>query len=590
MLPKTSVPKLGALPTARAASTRASMQARSQARVATAPAYAARRQQHFLRSLAVITAAAGIATVSQYYLNDGRLLNTAHAEAPPAAEQQEIQLEKTRRRGANRDEDRDIASSQHLQVRKSWENPGVYACGSNAGKVVAPDSDATYIKTPRRIKFFDGKLLRDIKLDKNFGAAIDEQGNLLQWGLDYSKDTTEPTVTLKGKNLVSLAISKDRILGLSSSGSVYSLPVSAADQASGAKPSESSWIPFWSSTSSISYRTIVPSDMSYSEKVSTIDSGLEHALLLTSKGRLFSMASATDAYPTRGQLGVPGLSWDNKPAGPYYQPHELTTLRGFNISKIACGDYHSIVADTDGRVFAFGNNTSGQLGFDYNTESAVVDTPALLPLQKLYAGSSQIPVVTSIAAGGANSFLTVDATKVASRNSDGRGVGRVTADTFACGAGIYGTLGNNRWTHVQGTPTKIPSLSSLFEYDETNNTVVPIRLASISAGNKHVAAVMNNVAHTGALNTDGETWWGRDIVFWGGNEHYQLGTGKRNNVNTPTYIQPLDQAAERKVRGKEEHRFQITPRSTVRLPDGRKVSIEQRVECGRDCTAIYSGA
>ncbi|KAI4851616.1 RCC1/BLIP-II protein [Aureobasidium sp. EXF-8846] len=589
MLPKTSIPKLGALPSARAASTRASIQSRSHARVLSAPAYAARRQQHFLTSLAFVTAAAGIATVSQYYLHDGTLLNSAHAEAPPA-DQPDIQFEKRRKRGANKDEDRDLASSQHLQVRKSWENPGVYACGSNTGKVVAPDSDASFIKTPRRIPFFDGKLLRDIKLDKNFGVAIDEQGNLLQWGVDYSRETTQPTVTLKGKNLVKLAISKDRILGLSSSGNVYSLPVSAADQAAGTMPTESSWIPFWSSTSNISYRTITPTDMSYSERVSSIDSGLEHALLLTSKGRLFSMASATDSYPTRGQLGVPGISWDNKPNGPYYQPHELTTLRGFNIAKIACGDYHSIVADTDGRVFAFGNNTSGQLGFDYNTESAVVDTPALLPLQKLYAGSSQVPVVTSVAAGGANSFLTVDATRVASRNSaDNRNVGRITADTFACGAGIYGSLGNSRWTHVQGTPAKIPSLSGLFEYDETANAVIPIRLASISAGNKHVAAVMDNVAHTGALNTDGETWWGRDIVFWGGNEHYQIGTGKRNNLNTPTYIQPLDQVAERKVRGKEEHRFQITPRSTVRLADGRKVSMEQRVECGRDCTAIYSG-
>jgi alpha-tubulin suppressor-like RCC1 family protein len=589
MLPKTRIPKLGALPSARAASTRASIQSRSQARVLSAPAYAARRQQHFLTSLAFVTAAAGIATVSQYYLHDGTLLNSAHAEAPPA-DQPDIQFEKRRKRGANKDEDRDLASSQHLQVRKSWENPGVYACGSNTGKVVAPDSDASFIKTPRRIPFFDGKLLRDIKLDKNFGVAIDEQGNLLQWGVDYSRETTQPTVTLKGKNLVKLAISKDRILGLSSSGNVYSLPVSAADQAAGTMPTESSWIPFWSSTSNISYRTITPTDMSYSERVSSIDSGLEHALLLTSKGRLFSMASATDSYPTRGQLGVPGISWDNKPNGPYYQPHELTTLRGFNIAKIACGDYHSIVADTDGRVFAFGNNTSGQLGFDYNTESAVVDTPALLPLQKLYAGSSQVPVVTSVAAGGANSFLTVDATRVASRNSaDNRNVGRITADTFACGAGIYGSLGNSRWTHVQGTPAKIPSLSGLFEYDETANAVIPIRLASISAGNKHVAAVMDNVAHTGALNTDGETWWGRDIVFWGGNEHYQIGTGKRNNLNTPTYIQPLDQVAERKVRGKEEHRFQITPRSTVRLADGRKVSMEQRVECGRDCTAIYSG-
>jgi hypothetical protein len=85
-------------------------------------------------------------------------------------------------------------------------------------------------------------------------------------------------------------------------------------------------------------------------------------------------------------------------------------------------------------------------------------------------------------------------------------------------------------------------------------------------------------------------------VFWGGNEHYQLGTGKRNNVSQPVYIQPLDMQAEVKRAkkssgGREEHRFHITPRQTARLGKdgkGRKVSVEQKVECGRYCTAVYS--
>ena len=37
-----------------------------------------------------------------------------------------------------------------------------------------------------------------------------------------------------------------------------------------------------------------------------------------------------------------------------------------------------------------------------------------------------------------------------------------------------------------------------------------------------------------------DTNFGADILWWGGNEHYQLGTGKRNNVNSPVYIGPLD--------------------------------------------------
>jgi hypothetical protein len=54
------------------------------------------------------------------------------------------------------------------------------------------------------------------------------------------------------------------------------------------------------------------------------------------------------------------------------------------------------------------------------------------------------------------------------------------------------------------------------------------------------------------------------------------------------YIQPLDQVAERKFRGREEHRFQITPRKRVKL-NGKWVDLEQRVECGRGVTAVYSG-
>jgi hypothetical protein len=70
-----------------------------------------------------------------------------------------------------------------------------------------------------------------------------------------------------------------------------------------------------------------------------------------------------------------------------------------------------------------------------------------------------------------------------------------------------------------------------------------------------------------------------------------LGTGKRNNVAAPVYINPLDKSAEDAVvkgRGREAHRFQITPKKRVKV-NGRSVDLEQRIECGRGCTAVYSG-
>lgn len=537
----------------------------------------------------------GLGVATTLYFGYGPLkLGELYAEAPPAPV--EIKIEKVKKpRGSSKEENRNTISSQHLQVKQSWENPGVYAWGSNCGRVVAPDSDEAVVKLPRRIPYFDGLLLRDIKLDRYFGAAISENGDLLQWGTGYSEDARQPVVTLKGKGLVSLAISKDRIIGLGSNGKVYSLPVSKSDQANGAKPSESSWIPFRSSSSTISYRLLQPASIPRGEKITSISSGLEHILLLTSTGRLFSAASSSTEFPSRGQLGVPDLGWKTRPPGAYDQPHEITTLRGFDISAITTGDYHSLALDKEGRVFAFGDNTSGQLGFDPSSEAPFIDAPSLLPLQKLYAGTGLSPRVTSIAAGGLNSFFTIDANRVARPGEPfdaTPSVRRITADTWACGQGILGTLGTGRWTHMQGTPTKIKALSGLFEFDETANTFVPIRLKRLSVGSTHASATMDNVTHvraglSAATDSPNDTNWGADVLWWGGSEFFQLGLGKRSNVAVPTYIKPLDAGDLAKGKGKQGHRFQVTPRHEVQFGD-RVVGIEQRVECGRMVSAVYS--
>lgn len=534
------------------------------------------------------------ATVAAACLYAGGHPRTLYAEAVPAPA--EIKFEEKRRKPSSKEENRDLISSQHLQVKKSWENPGVYAWGSNSGRVVAPDSEELNVKTPRRIAYFDRMLLRDIKLDRNFGAAVTEDGDLLQWGVAYSSDIEGPTPTLQGKNISKISISRDRILALSRCGKVYSIPVSRSDQESGPKPQETTWFPFWTSKSPISYRQLNIKNLAWGEKISDIASGLEHCLLLTSKGRLFSATSGTEDFPSKGQLGIPGLTWSTRPAGPFYQPHEISTLKGFSITKIAAGDYHSLALDADGRVFSFGDNTFGQLGFEPSPDSPYIDAPSLLPISKLYSGTNLSPQVTNVAAGGVNSFFTIDATRVAGQDEDlstgARNLGRVTADTWACGQGIFGGLGNGRWTHVQGVPTKVKSLSGLFEYDEVNKVTVPIRLSHLSVGSTHCSAIMNNVTHLEASDrrsaTESETNWGADVLWWGGNEFYQLGTGKRNNCSTPVYIAPLDVQADKEKGRREEHRFQITPRKNIKF-EGRWVEVEQRVECGRNVTAVYSG-
>jgi alpha-tubulin suppressor-like RCC1 family protein len=535
----------------------------------------AQKAQHE-RSGLVLKALLGIAVGAATFHGAKRL------GATPAYAESKSTLQK--------EEKRSELSSQHVQVMRSWEKPGLYLWGSNTGNVTAPDSDEKWVKTPRRLPYFDGMLLRDLKLDRNVAVAINEKGDLIQWGTGYSKDAKKPVVTLTGRNLVSVVLSKDRITALSAKGTVYSIPISQVEQENEPKIQEESWIPFWSSTPQIGYKKFkLP--LGYSEQVVSIKGGLEHVLLLTSAGRVFSAASSSESFPSRGELGVPGISWAHRAHGDEDHLHEVTTLRGFNITEIAAGDYHSVVLDDMGRVFSFGDNSFGQCGFDYNFESPSLPSPTLVPIERVYMGSGSIPRVTGIAAGGMNTFFSVDATKNAPPAPDGRlQVGRISADVLACGQGIYGSLGNGRWTHIQGEPMKVKSLSGLFEYSEQSNSVVPIRVAHLSVGATHTAAILDNITHINAHkgSSENDTNWGADVLLWGGNEFYQLGTGRRNNQNTPTYISPLDPESSDILEKRQEHRFQITPRKTINL-NGRSVSMKQKIECGRGVSGVFSG-
>lgn len=520
------------------------------------------------------------------------------ARVPPKAS---LEFEKPRQEALSKEDNRDIISSQHLQIKKIWEHPGVYAWGANSGKVIDPNSDEKYIKTPRRLSYFDNQLLRDMKLTQNFGAAVTENGDLVQWGLGFSKQDPSPAATLRGKDIVKLDVSVDRILALSRNGAVYSVPSSRDDQQDGAKSEQksSSWS-LWGSAGkeAIHFRTLTPSSLRRGEKVTDLSSGLEHCLMLTSKGRVFAAASSASVFPSKGQMGVPGLSWENRPEGPYDQAHEIPGLSGIDISLVATGAYHSAVVDKLGRLFTFGDNTFGQLGFESTASGLpMAYAPTMVSLDKVYGTTGATHKVTSLAAGGLNTFFTVDAEDPKARLEasavPSRRMPKTTTDLWATGQGTYGTLGTGRWTHVSTGPTRVKALSSLFEFDEKKNMMMPIKLKSMSIGTSHCSAIMDNVTETsGGRASDNDTNSGADVLFWGGNEHYQLGTGKRSNLNTPSYIGPLDGGVADAEKGRqgEVHRMCLAPRKTGRIGDdakGRKVTMEQKVECGRFVTGVY---
>lgn len=482
--------------------------------------------------------------------------------------------------------------AQFVQERRSLKSPGVYTWGSNAYKVVDPEAKDTKdsdVKAPRRFKYFDGHVLRDFKIDERSGAAITEQGDLVQWGKGFSEKEFKPSKTLVGKNLVSLTLSESRIVALSSDGSVYSLPISKEDQLTGPKAKEGSWLSLGFGQSTLSYRLLKPA-MKLGEKVISVSGGQQHVVLLTSSGRVFTAASSTENYPTLGQLGVTGLTWSTRPSGPADTCHEVTELKGSKISCITAGDYHSLALTKDGRLYGWGDNSFGQLGVEFDPSLPYRDTPFVLPVNKLYSSQKSAIKVTGAAAGGANTFFTIDSTRILGPDENAaevRDLGNVTTDTWSCGRGIWGTLGTGRWKHIQDSPTKVKDLSGLGEYDEKKGKLVPIGLRSLSVGTTHVAAVLDNRANLTAKNTSSLSNlndFGYEAFWWGGNENFQLGTGKRSNQPRPTYILAPSESAKNPD---PAARLQIMPRHKG-VVGKRSVSMEQQVECGRHVSGIYS--
>lgn len=186
-----------------------------------------------------------------------------------------------------------------------------------------------------------------------------------------------------------------------------------------------------------------------------------HTLLCTPDGRVFAWGS--NSY---GQLGD-GTTTQRR------APTLLPTLTG--VVEVAAGQYHSVARSSDGRVWTWGGNGYGQLG-DGTTSQNAVPRPV--------AG---LQGAVAVAAGYYHSLA-------------------VTADgtVWAWGANTNGQLGDG--TIVGKTiPTPIASLPAI---------------GSIAAG----------ASHTVAAAADGSVW------SWGLNSYGQLGNGTTNQRTTPGQV------------------------------------------------------
>jgi alpha-tubulin suppressor-like RCC1 family protein len=220
----------------------------------------------------------------------------------------------------------------------------------------------------------------------------------------------------------------------------------------------------------VSFDSVTISGLSPNATIISIAAGKYHSLALDSDGKLWASGNNS-----AGQLGLDNTVDQNS--------FQSVTFPNFpsnaKIVSIAAGSSHSLALDSDGKLWASGYNYNGQLGLGNNTDQHSFQNVTIFGLAKN-------ATIVSIAAGEQHSFAL---------DSDGK--------LWATGANYYGQLGlGDNISRISFQSVTISALSP--------------KIVSIAAGHHH----------SFALDSNGKLW------AVGYNSAGQLGLGHKTNKNS----------------------------------------------------------
>ncbi|KNE68838.1 hypothetical protein AMAG_13477 [Allomyces macrogynus ATCC 38327] len=425
--------------------------------------------------------------------------------------------------------------------------PGLYVWGSNATGLVDPktappvgsvSTDPTAdvrgencVKRPQRIKFFDGVALRGVVFGDDVAVAIDTRGDVFQWGHRFAPTARDPIRTLTGLDIVQVHVARDALFALSRAGTLYMVPIEAAAQAqmSGTDPlalpratpatrsespkASSSWWPFGRSAPSAAAKTW-PTLAVQGDSIADVRAGDDHVVVRTKKGDVFSAALAPRAVAAgalgRGvQPGEAQVDEDGNVDRVVPQLHKVEVVG--KVDEIAAGAAHSLARTSDGRVWAWGTNTHGQLCLGTWTKSTEI-----VPLPTEIHPRKDASVQSITAAGQMSAFVTTAPTTG-------------TTNVLVCGNGQFGTLGHGQYIHVQPSAVTVKEISNRTEYNELAKKLVPIGIRTLALGPYHAAAVLQ-----GSMAP-----LGNDVLFWGAGTCYATAQARRKHLAMPVPGHPL---------------------------------------------------
>ncbi len=248
----------------------------------------------------------------------------------------------------------------------------------------------------------------------------------------------------------------------------------------------------------------------------TIAAGDSHSLLLKSDGTLWSFGG--------NEFGQLGTTANNATTNPNPTPVQVLT----NVASVAAGASHSLALKNDGSLWAFGSNEFGQLGSPTNSGSLVanpVPTQVLSDVIAIAAGrfhslalksdgslwsfglnvSGQLGTVTNSGTNSANPSPIQVLTNVVAIAAGGSHSLALRSD------GKLWTFGDNQFGQL-GVATNVGT-------NAPNPTPQQVLTGA--------TAVAAGIAHTTVLRIDGTVW------SFGSNEFGQLGRPTNSGTNNP---------------------------------------------------------
>ena len=234
--------------------------------------------------------------------------------------------------------------------------------------------------------------------------------------------------------------------------------------------------------------------------------GFSHTVVVDTEGRVWTWGK-NDA----GQLGIGTTAESASPA-------QVIGISG--VVAIAAGYEHTVALKNDGTVWAWGSNEYGQLGDGGNTDRLIpVQVPGVGGIAAIAAGSYHTVALKSdgtVVGWGRNAYGQLGDRTKTNRTQPVQAYGMTGVAALAAGGNHTLLLTNNGDVWSMGA-----NGSGQLGNGSFGDSDIPVRVQGL-AGAKAVAA---GLLHSIAIGNDGTAW------VWGDNASGQLGEG--NNPNSP---------------------------------------------------------